>query len=307
MAYVSYTEHEHVWADREGNLTSLGLGEPSGRPIISPDGKRVAVMAVPRFRGDEFRVHDLQRGGRIGIPGIGHVQWSRDGSELFTSRRAEGASNATIHRVRSDGSGQPVEIFDSEHNCFVTGISPDNEWLLIYQQNPETSRDVWALGLEGEGQSADAIPLVVTPASERAATFSPDGRWFAYQSNTSGRDDVYVRRFDPGGSTTTEHLVSTEGGREPVWSRDGKELFYRVGRALMAVDVELDSAGAGHGFRAGEPRKLFEGDWAVESGGMNPMYDVAPDGERFVMVRTADEANTIRVALGWLAELGEGR
>jgi serine/threonine-protein kinase len=138
---------------------------------------------------------------------------------------------------------------------------------------------------------------VATPGSDRAATFSPDGRWFAYASNVSGRDEVYVRRFEPTGSTT-DHLVSTNGGREPQWSRNGKELFYRVGRALMAVDVDLSKD-----FHAAEPRKLFEGNWGVETGGMNQMYDVAPDGRRFVMVRADEQWSRINVVLGWLPEL----
>jgi serine/threonine-protein kinase len=141
------------------------------------------------------------------------------------------------------------------------------------------------------------VPLVTTPASDRSATFSPDSRWFAYVSNVSGRDEVYVRRFEST-SGTAEHLVSTEGGREPQWSRDGKELFYRVGRAMMTVPVDL-----GEEFVAGEPQKLFEGSWAVESGGLNPMYDVSPDGERFVMVRADEGWNRVRVVLGWQTEL----
>jgi len=295
LAYLPRTARglEHVWVDRTGRATSLGLDdETGGRPILSRDGKRLAVSGGTGYRGGIIDVYDLARGGRIRLAGGYHEQWSLDDSQIFTTLRSAGVTR--IHRERSDGSGTPEALYDCKATCSVTGLSPDGQWLLFYEQDEKTSRDVWVLKLDG---SRTATPLVATPGSDRAATFSPDGRWFAYASNVSGRDEVYVRSFEKG-SAAAEHLVSTNGGREPQWSRDGKELFYRVGRALMAVDVDRSGA-----FRAGEPRTLLEGNWAVETGGLNQMYDVAPDGQRFVMVRADDQWSRIHVVLGWLGEL----
>jgi len=297
LAYLPHagTGIDHVWVDRAGKATPLGLQEAAGgRPMLSWDGKRLAVTGGTSFRDPSFYIYDLARGGRIRFPGFGHMRWLPGDAEIVFSSRLNRSGASNLFQTRSDGSGEPEPIFESEYNSALTGVSGDGRWILFYEQHPDTSRDVWALRLDG---TSEAVPLVTTPASDRSATFSPDSRWFAYTSNVSGRDEVYVRRFELT-SGTAEHLVSTEGGREPQWSRDGKELFYRVGRAMMAVPVAL-----GEEFTAGEPQKLFEGSWGVESGGLNPMYDVAPDGQSFVMVSADEGWNRVRVALGWQAEL----
>jgi Tol biopolymer transport system component len=128
---------------------------------------------------------------------------------------------------------------------------------------------------------------VVTPFSQQYATFSPDGRWIAYQSNESGRMEIYVRPYPgPGG----HDLVSTNGGMEAAWSRDGRELFYREGNRLMVVTVDTSA-----GFKAGLPRMLFEG-YIPTIGGIN--YDVSPDGQRFVMVQGAAQRDEVPFARG---------
>ena len=297
LAYLPYAERgsEHVWVDRGGRVTPLDIEDaPGGRPVLSWDGRRLAITGGTRFRDNSFYIYDLERGGRVRFPGFGHMRWMPGDAEIAFSSRLSRSGASNLYRMRSDGSGEPELLFESEHNSALTGLSQDGQWILFYEQHPDTSRDIWALPLDG---TSEARSLVTTPASDRSATFSPDGRWFAYTSNVSGRDEVYVRRFDPH-DTSAERLISTDGGREPQWSRDGKELFYRVGRAMMAVPVELRSE-----FTAGEPRKLFEGSWGVESGGLNPMYDVAPDGQSFVMMSADEGWNRIRVVLGWQAEL----
>jgi tRNA A-37 threonylcarbamoyl transferase component Bud32 len=293
LAFVPDAPIEHVWVDRDGRITPLDLDDTTGgRPILSHDGSRLAIAGGTGLRGQDLLIYDLVRGGRTRLPGFSHMQWSPDDSSVYTILRPKGV--ADLFRLRADGSREPELVFEDPNPSVLTGLSPDDDWLLFYEQHPETSRNVWVVRLDGSG---DAFPLVATAANERSATFSPDGRWFAYTSNASGRDEVYVRRFDPSGAVTEESLVSIDGGREPHWSRDGKELFYRVGRLMMIVDVDLRD-----GFRAGEPQKLFEGSWEVETGGQNQMYDVTPDGRRFVMVRTAEASNTIHVVLNWGAE-----
>jgi serine/threonine-protein kinase len=220
LAYLPEITMDYVWVDRSGAITPIGIDDATGsRPILSHDGNRLAIAGGTSARGHNLHIYDLKRGGRIRLPGFAHVMWSSDDTEVFPLIRTTGASD--IYRMRADGSGEPELIFESENNSVVTSVSSDMQWLLFYEQHPETSRDIWAVKLDGSG---DAVPILETPASERAATFSPEGQWFAYASNASGRDEVYVRRFDPTRRSTAEHLVSTNGGREPQWSRDGKEL-----------------------------------------------------------------------------------
>ena len=168
--------------------------------------------------------------------------------------------------------------------------SPDGQLLTFNEIPTDGSKGLtlWLLRRPGE-----ATPLVVTPFDQRMATFSSDGRWLAYQSNESGRFEIYVRPYPgPGG----RELVSTNGGREAVWSRDGRELFYREGNRLMVVS--LDTA---EGFKAGLPRLLFEGYINLVSG---TNYDVSRNGQRFVMVQGIPGAEAeLRVVQGWFEEL----
>ena len=137
-----------------------------------------------------------------------------------------------------------------------------------------------------------------TEANERAPRFSPDGRWLAFLSDESGRDEVYIQPFPGPGPRT---VVSTAGGREPVWSPDGTELYYREpGRpGLMAVSVQTEPE-----LRVGAPLSLFEGRFEE----LSPLvgaayYDVHPDGDRFVMVRRIPDPEGIRLVVDWMDEL----
>lgn len=167
--------------------------------------------------------------------------------------------------------------------------SPDGQLLTFNEIQPRgAGLDLWLLRREG-----DATPLVVTSFDQRMATFSPDGRWIAYQSNESGRFEIYVRPYPgPGG----RELVSTNGGREAVWSRDGRELFYREGNRLMVVSLDTSAE-----FKAGFPRMLLEGYISLISG---TNYDVSPDGQRFVMVQGSQRGPLeLRLVQNWLEEL----
>jgi eukaryotic-like serine/threonine-protein kinase len=139
------------------------------------------------------------------------------------------------------------------------------------------------------------VPFLRTSFNEANPTFSPDGRWVAYQSNESGRDEVYVAAFPGPGMKV---LVSTEGGAEPVWSRDGQELFYRSGDKMMAVAIMIQPA-----FRASKPQVLFEKPYAVY-GPRN--CDVTPDGQHFLMIKESEQVadvTHINVVLNWQEEL----
>ena len=154
-------------------------------------------------------------------------------------------------------------------------------------------RDLWVLPSEGDRKPS---PFLQTPFNEAGAQFSPDGRWIAYMSNESGRMEVYVQPYpNPGG----KWQISTGGGVEPVWARSGRELFYRNGDRMMVVDIGTEPA-----FSAGRPSVLFEGQFLNLSWAAN--YDVAPDGQRFLMIQPIERegaTSQIHVVLNWFEEL----
>ena len=177
--------------------------------------------------------------------------------------------------------------------------TPEGNLLALYAERPDTARDLFVLALDG-----DLTPelFLGTSFQERGLSFSPDGRWIAYVSDESGRDEVYVRPYPgPGGET----IVSTGGGDEVVWSPDGGQLNYRNGEQLMAVDVS-----AAQSFSAAAPTPILEAPYAADiaaGGAGNPNYDVNPDGTSFVFVEhdapSDSEDQQIRVILNWTSEL----
>ncbi len=163
--------------------------------------------------------------------------------------------------------------------------------LLMSVIDPKTGSDLWVLPLEGKREPK---PLLTTPFEEQAGAFSPDGRWIAFQTDESGKAEVYVQDY-PGGSNRVQ--ISTEGGSEPVWSRNGKELFYRAGKRLLVVTM-------GAGAAPGKPKVLFEGDFRV--GDRIPGYDVSPDGQRFYFIQTnrqTEQRGKLDIVLNWFDEL----
>jgi hypothetical protein len=142
-------------------------------------------------------------------------------------------------------------------------------------------------------------PFLGTPFNEGGAQFSPDGRWLAYVSDESGRPEIYVQPYPgPGG----KWQVSPEGGTEPAWNRNGRELFYRSGNKMMAVESTLQPS-----FAAGKPRVLFEGEYrSTAYPQLGTDYDVSADGQRFLMVKETERAQStaqINVVLNWFEEL----
>ncbi len=138
--------------------------------------------------------------------------------------------------------------------------------------------------------------MVAGPFNETAPRFSPDGRWLAYISDESGRLEIYAQAFPGPGEKRT---LSSEGGKQPVWSHDGREIFYRDGDRIMVVPLQIEPA-----FRPGTPRMLFAARSFASTPGGYPNYDVSLDGTRFIMIETdATERNEIHVVLNWSEEL----
>jgi serine/threonine-protein kinase len=271
-----------VWVDREGRATRpVEHGPDFHVPRLSPDGGRVA------FESDNnVWIHDLVRGThtRLVINGNYGI-WTPDGARLAIRRSQD------LYSVPADGSGEPELFFSGEHHLRPISWSPDGRFLTITEIPLQSGNDIWVIPRDGE-----PIPFLVTSFQEGAATFSPDGRFLAYISDESGKNEVYVQPFPGPGQKTT---ISTEGGAEPVWSPGGGELFYRRGSDMMVVEVTTGTT-----FSAGKPRLLFSGNYWVDESG-HPSYDVSPDGQRFLMVQDAggETLTEIRIVLNWTEEL----
>ena len=290
-----------VWVDRTGRATSLDEGPMAYRyPRISPDQSRLAVAV----EGDIWSI-DLVRGSRTrltvdrGVSFAPFPTWTPDNRAVtFVGAAEPDSSNYALFSRAADASRAAEPLLVRPYAMLSTSWSPDGETLAYYEtQRSGNARDLWTLSLS---HGDDPSPFLVTPFNERAAAFSPDGRWVAYVSDASGQDEVYVRPFpaEAGGQET----ISIGGGTEPVWSPTRRELFYRSGTQMMAVDV-----GLGATFTAGRPYELFEDTYARDGSGALalPFYDVAADGERFVMVQPSEAQGltSFTVVVNWFEEL----
>jgi eukaryotic-like serine/threonine-protein kinase len=292
-------ERSFVWVDRAGRATALDFDKRTyGAPALSRDGRRIATAVYDGLNPREIWVGDVDRGTMNRLEGDGALNaaplWSPDGSRVvFVSRRGSPVQNT--YWVRADGSGGVERLTTSEFNQVVLDWSPDGKNLVFYESNPTSGHDLWILTLDRERA---VTPFLATAFNESAARFSPDGRYLAYLSDRTGRQELYVQPF-PGPGEPRQ--VSTDGGTEPVWARNGRELFFKQGEKMMVVDVTLAPA-----FVASRPRLLFEGRYEVSFlvSGMR-FYDVSPDGQRFLMVKsdTPTTPRQLHLVVNWFEEL----
>jgi Tol biopolymer transport system component len=286
-----------LWVDRAGKeLETLGDPGEYHDPTFSPTRDRVAFeLADPRSGKTDIWIRELARGvnSRFTFSPNGDAFgpiWSPDGKSIVY-----GADPTwDIYEKSLDGNGQEKVILKTDERKFPTGFSPDGKYLLYCNRGKETGWDFWVLPLSGE---AKPYAFARTPFAELHPVVSPDGHWVAYQSNESGRAEVYVQTFPlPGG----KRQVSTAGGSEAQWRADGKELFYRSPeQRVMSVPVEMTPE-----FSAGVPKPLFQGHF--ETSIVRTRFIPTADGSRFFVVGTLGrEAITpTTVALNWFAELG---
>jgi len=281
-----------VWVNRNGESTSL-TDEDDGSfiyPRLSPDGSRFAI-SKQSVDGRSLWIYDVARGGsmRLAFEGGQYVSsWSLDGRGLaYWSNYPE--PGLYLAAVGATDSAQP--LFIDPLWMFPGSWAPDGSGLAFTRVSPATKGDIWI----APGSSSEARPFVSSKFDERAPAFSPDGRFIAYVSDESGRNEVYVRDYPTGAELWP---VSTGGGGEPLWSRDGRELFYRRGDELLVADVRL-----GDGLVLGTPRTVFKGQFRPTAVGP-PNYEISLDGERFLMVEQLDELPTrMNVVVNWVEEL----
>jgi Tol biopolymer transport system component len=213
--------------------------------------------------------------------------WTPDGRRITFSSVRTGAAAAFL-KPADDGNGPEEQLTT---NGFAQSWSPDGRTLAFVDMGPATGSDIWFLTL------ADRKPRPFLQSfTENMPTFSPDGRWIAYVSNDAGNPEVYVRAY-PGPKARWQ--VSRDGGDEPVWNRNGRELFFRHGDDMMAVEVNPETA-----FTAGTPYRLFTGQFTP--GGDRANFDAMPDGQHFVIVKPTDAGlpPQITITLNWTATLG---
>jgi len=280
-----------VWVDRQGLATPLIEDRQAyRRPRLSPDGQRVAVAFQSEANSDIW-IYDIGRGTRMRLTVEGNNEspvWTPDGTRVTFWSDRDGIQD--LYLKPADGSGQAELLLNmnSGNILIPTSWSPDGESLAFYDVT--SSRDIWVLPRGGDG-----APFVVTAFNEGSPLFSPDGRWLAYGSNESGRDEIYVQPYPGPG---VKWPISTEGGTEPRWSADGRELFYRLGDKMMVVEVQSEPA-----FTSGRPQLVFEVPYLRDQFATSN-YDISPDGQRFLMIK-ADQAEVpqINVVLNWFEEL----
>jgi Tol biopolymer transport system component len=262
-------------------------------PALSPDGRRVAVETMENVNLDIW-VYDLERGARTRLtshPATDVVPvWSPDSERLAFSSYRPG--NIDVFMAPADGSAGDKAIVSGPTNERVSDWSSDGRRIVYSLLTADNGFDIWYA--EQSGGDWKLMPFLQTASHEYAAKLSPDGRYIAYMSDETGRDEIYVRPFPAG---QTKWPISTSGGRLVRWRRDGRELFYTHDGALFGVPVQT-----GPGFRPDAPSRLFSHPaFVFQLLVSEPNYDVAPDGERFLIPERVGGDRKIHVVQNWLA------
>jgi Tol biopolymer transport system component len=214
--------------------------------------------------------------------------WTPDGRSIIY---AAGLPVRNLYRKPADSSGTSERLTESELSQFATSISRDGKFLVYMEYSPTRSSDIWVLPLDGQRTPR---PLLDSPFSEERAAISPDGMWVAYQSNESGRFEIYLTRLDGTGGKVR---LSTNGGFNAMWSPDGREVIYRWNDEVLTVPVAFAPA-----LKIGAPQALFRAN--LEGDG-----DITPDG-RLLFLRPSSQVSapqSMNVVLGWFSELRKVR
>jgi WD40 repeat protein len=296
-------DYQLTWLDRQGRVLTR-VAEPGryNALALSPDGRRVAVSRTNPENTPNWDVWllDVARNTSTRLT-YEHVRatfpvWSADGSSvIFDSIRG---AEVNLYLKLASGAGDERLLLKSDAGYkYATSSSRDGRFLLYTVENRETKSDLWVLPLQGDRKP---IAFLRTQFNERSGQFSPDGHWIAYTSDESGSDQIYVREFSSGsaqGSSVAagKWLISKDGGTDPRWRGDGRELFYVASDGkLMSVDISAKPV-----FAAGASRPLFQLPPGVSG------VDVTADGSRFLIgVPVAQNASVpFTVVLNWQTTL----
>jgi serine/threonine-protein kinase len=296
LAYLKgRAQFQPVLARAGSTVADPLIKEPAAysTPRFSPDGQRVAV-SVLGSAGSDIWIYDIPRNTFTRLTSDENSirpEWSADGRWVIYISGV--GTNATVRRQPADGSGPAELLYRPDQEPYEALVSPDNQWL-VYRTAPGAKypRDILAVRLTGD---RTVTPLVTSPNTESLPRLSADGKWLAYQSNESGRFEIYVRPF-PGNGARVQ--VSDVGGTEPIWGRDGRSLYYR-GPLGEVVHVDVTT---GASFSIGTRKTVLTGEYLTDSS--HPNWDVAPDGRFLLLKRAGAESQTI-VVHNWARELRE--
>jgi dipeptidyl aminopeptidase/acylaminoacyl peptidase len=227
--------------------------------------------------------------------------WSPRGDRIvFTSNRGGHVYN--LYRKAVNGSGQDEPLLPNSLNDITCQWSRDGRFIVYFESDPKTKRDLWVLPTESDPAGRKPIPFLRSEFDELYGQLSPDSRWMAFTSNRSGRREVYVRPFPPGEG---EWTISTDGGQGPRWRGDGKELFFEAADGkMMAVPVKKAVPGAEPVFEPGVPVALFDAHMPHAVTDFDFEYDVTADGQRFLINAATGPslaASPLTVVVNWLA------
>ena len=289
------TGDRFLWVDRSGKEgDAVGDGGDNHNPAFSPGGERLAYdLGDPRSGKSDIWVRDLKRGVSsrftFGKDGAFCPLWSPDARHVVYTVVND------LYEKTAEGLGDETLLVKSDETKVACDWSPDGRYIAFFSRGKETGWDIWVLPTFGDKKP---VPFLKTRFAELQPVFSPDGRYLAYQSNESGRSEVYVQSFPgPGG----KWQISTAGGVEPHWRVDGRELYYRSpDQKVMAVEVQTGSV-----LTAGTAQPLFQGRFDMSVA--RDRYLPTADGKRFLTVAPLGrEAMTpTTVVLNWNAELGK--
>lgn len=291
-----------LWVDERGNAQPFWDGERSyGELHVSPDGTKVAFMVLTDSNWDVWVYDRLRKvSTRLtfddGVDGPG--VWSPDGQYLAFSATRQGVLN--LYRRRADGSGDVERLTDSKEGQYINSWSADGKY--ISYSTGANGGNIWVLPLTGDRKPRE---FLATRFIENESALSPDSRWVAYQSDESGRVEVYVRPLEGPG----KWQVSQGGGGFPRWSGDGRRLFFRDGEGVMEVPIAV----AGASLAVGSARRALKGNFrggltGILVGALRmPDYDVTRDGSHFVLyspdAKTAGHADHVTIVLNWFTDL----
>ena len=282
-----------VWVDRSGAAhPALSQEREFASVKISPDGRQVAVNLSTGVKSDLWLL-DVATGTLTPLTSSGTARnpvWSDDGKRiLFVSTQG---GRSAFWWQSADGSGPAVKAADAPHNAWNIDLAPDGRTTVFNAIYDGTfNLESFVLDSTHVRRDISASPNAI----ESFGRFSPDGHHVAYMSDESGRPEIYVRSFPDGGSRVQ---ISTDGGTRPVWSRDGKTLYFREAASIGATGLRMVSAALARDpvLRVASRQTLFDGPYDRE-------FDVSPDGSRFLMIETRSSAITLVVIPNWLTEL----
>jgi serine/threonine-protein kinase len=297
-------------ADRSGVVEPLDVPPNNySRPRLSPDGSRLVVQTTDNKGSSDIWVYDLSGENQIRQLTFGGNNtrpiWTPDGQRVTFASNRDGKPD--IYWQLADGSGVAEQIATAEEETeqWAESWSPDGNTLALVVGRRSGPRGVWMLSYDGETTTPEVF-ADESESNQSGPAFSPDGRWLAYWSIETGGPQIYVQPFP---KTGAKHRVSQQGAAAPLWSPDGQELFYLKlnSRQLMGIDITTDAA-----FAFGNEQALGIRGFLLSGIDTRP-YDITPDGQRFLMVFPADQADPgaetpdeqINIVLNWFEELKE--